>query len=72
MTSYYRTKKIVLIKISAIVESAKDKKIEIDINALRLQLMLTYEIGELSINKMVVSLGKYHGFKIVDDNIMWD
>ena len=72
MSSFYRTKKIVLNKISAIIESAKGEKLEIDVNALRLQLMLNFEVGELSINKMVSSLGKYHGFKVVDDTISWD
>ena len=70
--SYYRTKKIVLNKISLIIESAKDEKIEIDVNALRLQMMLNFEIGELSINKMFNSLGVYHGFKVVSDTVVWD
>lgn len=70
--SYYRTKKIVLIKLNSLFESAKSKKTSIDLNSLRLQFMLTYEIGELSINKMVNSLGKHHGFKVNDDIIEWD
>lgn len=70
--SYYRTKKIVLNKINDIIVSAKENKTPVDINALRLQFMLNFEIGELSINKMVNSLAKYHEFKIVDDTIEWD
>lgn len=72
MSSYYRTKKMVLIKLNTLFESAKNKKTNIDLNGLRLQLMLNYEIGELSINKMVEALSKYHGFKVIDDVAEWE
>lgn len=69
--NFYRTKKIVLTQLKNMFESAKEKKVEIDLNALRLNLMLNYEIGELSINKMVEMLSKHYEFKVVDDTIEW-
>ena len=69
--SYYKTKKIVLNQLNKLFENASKKKTEIDINALRLQIMLSQEIGELSINKMIDSLGKYYGFEREGDVIKW-
>lgn len=70
--NYYKSKRIVLNKLNKIFKQAKKEKQEIDLNELRLQIMLNNDIGENSINQSIDLLSKHYGFNVIDDEITWD
>lgn len=70
--SYYRNKRIVLKQLNSLFEGEKNNKTKINVNSLKLQLLLNNDIGELTIDKMLVYLGVEHGFKVEDGLIKWD